>query len=728
MTIELVALLPPDLCRYRNLRTLHIFDCDIAGFPEFFGQMASLRTLEVARCERLTSILPGIGELKGLEKLSFIDCASLELRSEAFTKGMQLRVLEFSVCPMLGGLPDSVCRLPKVRSIRLDRCGLFASLSEMLGRMRKLEKLYIDSCPITELPVSIGRLRALTELTVRCCPQLECLPRTFWDITSIKVLSFEGCSRLSGLGDISRHGYALEALDISHTRIKTLPSEIGRLSRLAQIHLVRSDVECLPASFVHLGQIRDLVLGGKMIGFPALVYGMPNLAHLTVHTASADIGSDWWPQSASVPPSLETLRLDCVASAPPQWVLSAPTLRTIELVRLDMESLPKFVSRATSLEDLVVDSCIRLRELPSDLCSASLTVLKLRFLYSLKSIPDSVRELRALQTLDIFGCSELEKLPDSLCYLPSLRVLELRSCDKLSRLPESFGSLRALQELRITNLKNFEGLPESTVSLACLSTLVLGYLGSVTSLPDGLGAAQPLSILTLDTLPGLTSLPESALVCTTLSKLVLSSTGLSPCVLDCARLPMLDSLVFNTEYETQYFSRGIANFPALTFLCLRSPGLEELPDEVCGLSCLRTLKVCSRRIRFLPAGLERLDRLLCVALEGCTNLEYIHPDIWPLSQGLLGSPFSASNGPRTMLCLVDCSKYRDSMWFYATRPSFGDLHRAMRPLVREAVLCCKRRGLWLPPELWFIIWHLAAAMHKREIDGINLRSDPRPAD
>jgi len=93
----------------------------------------------------------------------------------------------------------------------------------------------------------------------------------------------------------------------------------------------------------------------------------------------------------------------------------------------------------------------------------------------LTSLPESVGECTALQTLDLQHCSGLVSLPERLGECPGLQELYLGGCRGLVSLPERLGECTALQAL---NLHSCSGL----VSLPDLSGLAL----KVYDLPDRL--------------------------------------------------------------------------------------------------------------------------------------------------------------------------------------------------------------------------------------------------
>ncbi|WRX10163.1 GIY-YIG endonuclease - like 1 [Theobroma cacao] len=68
---------------------------------------------------------------------------------------------------------------------------------------------------------------------------------------------------------------------------------------------------------------------------------------------------------------------------------------------------------------------------------------------NLAALPEAIKYLTCLQTLNIFSCPALETLPEWLGNLVALREMELCYCENLLRLPQSMQRLTALQFLLI---------------------------------------------------------------------------------------------------------------------------------------------------------------------------------------------------------------------------------------------------------------------------------------
>ncbi|XP_068501488.1 putative disease resistance RPP13-like protein 1 [Phaseolus vulgaris] len=109
----------------------------------------------------------------------------------------------------------------------------------------------------------------------------------------------------------------------------------------------------------------------------------------------------------------------------------------------------------------------------------------------LREVPDSVGDLKHLQSLDL-SSTEIQKLPDSICLLYNLLILKLSSCSRLEEFPSNLHKLTKLRclEFEDTNvrkmpmhfgeLKNLQVLSMFLVDKNSeLSTKQLGGLGGL---------------------------------------------------------------------------------------------------------------------------------------------------------------------------------------------------------------------------------------------------------
>nr|XP_007151083.1 hypothetical protein PHAVU_004G016500g [Phaseolus vulgaris]ESW23077.1 hypothetical protein PHAVU_004G016500g [Phaseolus vulgaris] len=79
-------------------------------------------------------------------------------------------------------------------------------------------------------------------------------------------------------------------------------------------------------------------------------------------------------------------------------------------------------------------------------------MLSFRGCVDLREVPDSVGDLKHLQSLDL-SCTGIQKLPDSICLLYNLLILKLSSCSMLEEFPLNLHKLTKLRYLEFEGTK-----------------------------------------------------------------------------------------------------------------------------------------------------------------------------------------------------------------------------------------------------------------------------------
>jgi hypothetical protein len=147
---------------------------------------------------------------------------------------------------------------------------------------------------------------------------------------------------------------------------------------------------------------------------------------------------------------------------------------------------------------LGIFGCHRLKLLFQRIGSlANLRTLVVSDCNNLIALTNSLAEVPALETLEIFGCKELS-LTEGELLNTSLQKLKITNVPKLEVLPWWLGSSKTLQYLHISMCQNLAPLPRWLPSLKSLQTLEIFDCYKLTSLPEGmdrLTALKELKIL-----------------------------------------------------------------------------------------------------------------------------------------------------------------------------------------------------------------------------------------
>ncbi|GKV12649.1 hypothetical protein SLEP1_g23772 [Rubroshorea leprosula] len=331
-----------------TLRHLKLKDCvALKNLPDW-KMMLNCRTsdclledLEIEKCPSLTC-LPGGNMLTRLQRLKIRNCTNLQSLPEGImqknndTHMRDLKSLEIDNCPSLMCFPEGI--LPfSLKTLKICDCSKLEPLSEwLLHNNASLEYIYMRSyTTLRSLPECLYSLTHLTELTISSCPALTSFPEAGLSPT-LKTLEIYSCANL-----------------------KSLPE---RMQNLASLHyLTVCDCPCL-VSFPRGGLSPQLLV--------LEVWDCINLKEPM---------SEWNLHSLVSLKELIIVGAPDTASFPDEKCLLPTTLTSILISGLNsLESLSAELLNLTSLEELEVKDCPKLRELPTEGMPAKLGKLCIR--------------------------------------------------------------------------------------------------------------------------------------------------------------------------------------------------------------------------------------------------------------------------------------------------------------------------------------------------------------
>ncbi|XP_072974862.1 putative disease resistance protein RGA1 isoform X1 [Typha angustifolia] len=486
----------------RKVRALHFQRCRRLA-KGIFSYTKCLRVLDISYglFEPSTSL---IYELKQLRYLKISSNAG-NVVDERIGKLHNLIYLDLSFSPELMELPNSIGSLQKLHSLKLHGCFSLQSLPESLGNLMNLNTLNVKNCcRLKSLPESLGNLTELRTLDIQGCALLDELPKSIHNMTHLKIQTDEPlelepsadmlelyimqgpstkyvvrsiidakriCLKERGSINSLVYDYTyglrwgdnamLEALQ-PHQNLQELC--IKRFSDSMFPSWIRSQIESFLPNLVKI-KLYDIYLG---CGHLPMLGQLPQLEEilicrmLSVRRISEEFC--WARNRVGTPfPSLKRLELEGMIQLE-EWVTAA--------VAGDGE---RGASLFPCLEELNISNCPRLRVHPCIPPSVRRLKLKVRapqirtFLY--------VVEASLLKHLYISGLKGLVDLPESIRSLTSLETLELAGWKSLATLPEWLGELSSLQSLVINNIPLIDRLPESIQCLAALKSLYIKGCG-----------------------------------------------------------------------------------------------------------------------------------------------------------------------------------------------------------------------------------------------------------
>ncbi|KAL8128297.1 hypothetical protein AgCh_015036 [Apium graveolens] len=403
--------LPEELGDMKALKKIDTSFTALEKLPDSITKLKGLITLKLGGCKKLRKLPEEIGNMEGLEYF-LADISAIEQLPDSFGGLINLVELSLTGCKKLRNLPNSICKLKLLINLYVDGCLNLEQLPEQLGKMQCLERL--NAC-FTD---SIGLPGSLKSLDLGDCEKLKFVPKSIWNLTSIKQLSLYPGE--IGFLDQLRDMHGLKMPDASGTAIEQLPDSFCRLVNLVQLNLRNCEnLTSLPSciwklKFLHL-QIPKVHECTRLQDLPDLS-SLKELENLSI-TGCSKV------KSASLRQNL--LQGHCrTVPLSKQWAY--------------YQNLKKHQS---------VKQLVDLRSLDMGGCSI------------MEWLPDQIGEMKGLKTIDV-SCTAIEQLPDSITRLREVEELKLSGCKKLRRLPEHIGNIEFLR-IFDANCSGIEQLPES---------------------------------------------------------------------------------------------------------------------------------------------------------------------------------------------------------------------------------------------------------------------------
>ncbi|OVA05525.1 Leucine-rich repeat [Macleaya cordata] len=179
-----------------------------------------------------------------------------------------------------------------------------------------------------------------------------------------------------------------------------------------------------------------------------------------------------------------------------------------ELISFPEEGL-MMLRNLTALQSLDIKYCLKLKTLPSELLEnlTALTNLSIWRCGELISFPEEIQNLTSLKSFDIDRCDSLKTLPE-MGISNTLKNLFIQHCGSLTSLSAGLRNLTTLKSLSIKECEELEFFPEDFEHLIALLRLRIGTLPKLASLPVGLQHVTTLEYLEVWDCSSFTTLPE----------------------------------------------------------------------------------------------------------------------------------------------------------------------------------------------------------------------------
>lgn len=325
---------------------------------------------------------------------------------------------------------------------------------------------------------------------------LRSLPITF-TCSSVLVLTLRVNPGIDAVpGSFLQGMPSLRVLDLSDTRITSLPSSIGDMKQLASLQLFRTGIRELPESIGDLNRLQFLNVGfcEQLQCLPKRITELKSLRALDIWGCKK---LSFLPRGISELVSLERLRMKMSIPLDFEEAPGASAERSYACLKdlQNLSSLRNFAVEVKSpVKEGVIGSWSMMRNLWLDFNRANQDKLpqdmkKMKdhlelfclCRCDLELLPNWISDFRKLAYLLLKSCKRLKELPVELLELPGLRGLSIEDCDTLKEMELGRpGCFTMLEKLSLKNLKSFDCLQGATSSSRGLGDGTLPMLKSFT--------------------------------------------------------------------------------------------------------------------------------------------------------------------------------------------------------------------------------------------------------
>ncbi|KAL0396050.1 UNVERIFIED_CONTAM: putative disease resistance protein RGA1 [Sesamum calycinum] len=429
--------LPESLTHLHNLQTLKLMNSEkLLELPRGLKVMKNLYFLEIERFDSLLCTPPGLGDLIYLRELSIFIVGR-----DASHQIDQLKELNLGGSLSIGGL-ENVSNTEDAKKANLMTKNNLTSLG----------LLWTDGAEKTES----------TEYYEELLQGLQ----PHHNLEIIRIKSYQGFNFPNWMSALALKNLKKVSLE-SCRRCEHLPP-LGKLPSLTDLNL---------DGMHSLKYLDDERYVNGEIPFPLLttlsISDMPNLEEFrrgnSVESFAClkEIKIRQCPKLRGLP-FLPTLRsLDISGSISATLLGSLRFLTSLTSLKLsdipELAAFPEgFLQNNNALENLQIDSLaiITLSNVLDNL--SALKALRLYDCNHLEFLPEGLKNLGSLETLDIFGCDGLRLFPAATMeHLSSLRFLQIGNCKKLKPLSGPMNQTTALRDLYLNCLPELKDLPES---------------------------------------------------------------------------------------------------------------------------------------------------------------------------------------------------------------------------------------------------------------------------
>ncbi|GLT96342.1 hypothetical protein SLE2022_139700 [Rubroshorea leprosula] len=560
-----ISKLPDFVEKLKHIRYIDLSRTEIKCLPESVGSLLFLQTLLLSGCEKLFELPTTIGNLIDLHHLDI--SGTIHLKEMPSEIGNLKNLLTLS--KLIVGKASGMMRLSALKNLSQLRGGLMIkdlenvsrvqdAVEANLGRIHGLKYLTLlgswiasdngrDESVLSWLkPHSNLKGLNISGYGGRCFPNWVCDPSLFLNLSFMKLSWCDRCTLLPSLGRLPvlkklviRRMEAIEAVGPEfygqHDSFRSLEElqfmSMHNWKEWTSPNESEGEFPCLRRLVIHqcpklLGQLPSNLSSLKELYVTEcnamLFKSMGDLTALeTLSIAFCKDLTCMWERSY-LPFNLKKFGVrdsNSLESFPERMLQRCTGLQSLSIYSCKiLKSLPTF-DCVSDLVELSIHSCEALGSLPEEFgsCTPNLKDLKIGWCRNFKSLPNTMYQLKSLQTLWMEECPGIELIPDW-GLPPNLTKLQLR-CKNLKRLPNTMYQLTSLQHLVVAGgaLMSLQRLtieqkfPQDIVLPSSLTWLQMESEENLESIPGGLFQnLSSLQNLWIMDCPKLQSLPREA--------------------------------------------------------------------------------------------------------------------------------------------------------------------------------------------------------------------------
>ncbi|XP_074279377.1 putative disease resistance protein RGA3 isoform X2 [Silene latifolia] len=328
--------------------------CVLSPSADATNVFPRLEVLQVRDCPELET-LPTLN-FQSLKKVEIINLGIRSFSIASPTANMKLEILEIYKCEKLVSLPSELQFAASLKNLTVSDCPALTSFpNDLFHGLASLSELCIWTCEkLVSLPSELQLAASLKDIFVSGCPALTSLPNDLFNgLAALSVLSICGCEALSNIPTSLEKCVSLETLIILDCpSIKGPTPDFSKLKGLNTIFKAGNSIKL-------------------MISLLKAVQHLPNLTTLRIAGFNDEEEQELYYSDVSPIQQNQSLRELFFKGSPnikslPQQLQLLTQIKSLWILDFDdLEELPEWVGRLSSLEELRLIRCEKLKDIPS---------------------------------------------------------------------------------------------------------------------------------------------------------------------------------------------------------------------------------------------------------------------------------------------------------------------------------------------------------------------------